>query len=184
LRKTYRVLLGVGLAALVLLASCSQPGASSTPPSNADAQTITKNVMAAISAAFSASGASVKSVPGGKGVTSQTITTYPISFSNSYYSASGTVTINGTVTTANVTITFRGYSYNGVTFSSGTATIAYTADSSTNDFSFVYTGNFNITYNGTPYTFSWNLTANFTYPSTYAYTGTFTINGTTYTYTG
>lgn len=67
MRKTYRVLLGVGLAALVLLASCSQPGASSTPPSNADAQTISKNVIAALSAAMSG----VKSLNGAKGLASQ-----------------------------------------------------------------------------------------------------------------
>lgn len=183
MRKTYRVLLGVGLAALVLLASCSQPGASSTPPSPAQAKTITANVIAAISAAFTASGAGTKAASG-KGLASQD-TTYSGSYSGNGYTVAYTATsYTAGGGTATVTITFSGYSYSGVTFSSGKAILAYTADAA-GDFNFAYTGNFNITYNGTAYTFGWNLTANYTAATTsYTYSGTYTIDGQSYTYTG
>ncbi len=180
MRTAYRVFLGVGLAALVFLASCSQPGASSTPPSNAQAQTMTTNVMTALSAAMTASGASYKSLNSGKGLASQTT----ISYSGAGYTVTGYYNSSGSGVSANITITFTSFSSNGITFSSGSANLVLTIDSAGNE-TLVYTGNFNITYQGTPYTFGWNLTYSYVVsPYSITYTGYFTIDGQQYTYTG
>jgi len=179
-RTVHRILLGVGLAALVFLASCSQPGASSsTPPSPAQAQTITKNVVAALQAAMSG----VKGTNPGKGLSAQT------TYNGNGFSVSYTTSTSGTTNTYNVSITFTGYSYtygsDTVVFNSGTATMVMTVDSSSGNISLVYNGNFNITYDGTPYTFSWNITYNYTGSTgVYTYTGTYTIDGQTYTWSG
>ena len=49
------------------------------------------------------------------------------------------------------------------------------------DFTATYTGNFNISYQGTAYDFSWVIDISVT-SSTYSFTGSFTIDGQTYTY--
>ena len=187
MKTAHRVLLGLGLAALVFLASCSQPGSSSsTPPSNAQAQIITTNVLAAMQAALGASPASYKTSKGVGTQSNPAPGTYSFGPNNeSGYTISGSYTWTGSyVSSATLTITFASYTYNNVTLNSGTATMALTGDAS-GDENLVYTGSFNITYQGTPYTFGWDLTYNYVASgTTITYSGYFTIDGQQYTYTG
>ena len=89
--------------------------------------------------------------------------------------------------TFSMTITFSGYSYSGITFNSGSASYHVTATmgvGTTISWSGTYTGSFNLTYEGSKYDYGWNLTLVSSTGSDFTYSGSFTINGKSYSYSG
>ena len=183
--KKRRAFLGLFLFLVVvaLVVGCSHPGASSTPPSNSQAQSMNEAVIAAVGAAFSGSGSPALSIMGTKNKYSGLyIPRTSFSYNGGTYSISGSDNQSGSCCTYpetfTLTITFNGYTADGVTFNSGSATLTMNATDA-NDFTLTYVGNFNITYQATAYTFAWNIDVTDS-SSTIAYTGNFTIDGETY----
>ena len=174
------------IAVAALLVGCSHPGAYSTPPSNSQAQSMNAAVITAVGAAFSGSGSPPLSIVGtSKMYSGLYIPRASFSYTGATYSITGSDNQSGgTVTypeTFTLTITFSGYTADGVTFNSGSATLTMDATDA-NDFTLSYVGNFDITYQGTPYTFTWTIDVTDS-SSTITYSGNFTIDGTTYTFT-
>jgi hypothetical protein len=109
--------------------------------------------------------------------------------SSSSGSASGTgwtATYDYTYTGVNdysydIVFTWDGFTHGDVTLSSGTVEFVITVLSSTS-LTYDYTGDFNVIYQGVAHAFSWDI--NYVYDSPdYSYSGSFTIDGTTYSYT-
>jgi hypothetical protein len=172
-----------GLAAIVILFGCTQPGGS-TPPSASQAQTMNTSVIAAINAALSTSGTPALSLV--KTKTSLSLPTLPKTTSfpiyGNGYTINGTENTTGNPQTFDLTITFNNYTYQNVTLTSGSATINVSYNTTTNAFTGSYTGSFDIMYQGQSYTYSWNITFSYDGVSVYSFNGTFVIDGTTYTY--
>ncbi len=174
--------LSVVMAALALLSGCSQPASA---PSSSQAQAMNASVITAVGSAFAGSGSGAPLSLVRVGTTVDPLTVVAVkgmqTWSGPGYTITGMESTLGVYPeTFDLTITFNGYSADGVTFNSGSAALNMTVTDAT-DLTATYSGSFDITYQGTPYTFSWTINISVT-SSTASYTGSFTINGTTYSY--
>ena len=81
-----------------------------------------------------------------------------------------------------MTMTFSTYASTGVTIVSGTATYGLSVSGSSE--SLTYSGTLSILYSGVSYSYIFNIAATESSSGTVTYSGTYTINGYSYTYGG
>jgi hypothetical protein len=178
--KKFYLILFVGVLVLPML-SCGSgsSGPSGSGPSQETAVIIAQCAMDAVSSAFDQATDSKKNITKG----------------NEKYTHTGsgwTADVTFTYDDSNVTpyiydleFSWSDYSYTntntGKTITLSDGTTSFIEDiKSINDIKYTYSGDFDVSYNGTTYNFSWNLIYAFT--TSASYTGTFTIDGTTYNF--
>jgi hypothetical protein len=179
------LLITVLLSAALMVGCSGAGGGGQTGPalSDSEAQAVTGTVAAGVQAAISNAMASAFSSVKGIGER----TSYPISASGPGYTVSGTESEDASGASFSLTITFSGYTYSGITFNSGSASYHVTVtlgSGGTESWNGTYTGSFNLTYGGGKYDYGWNLTMASSNGASFTYSGSFTINGKSYSWTG
>lgn len=166
-----------GFIAFSLL-GCSDDGdsgnnAATGSMTQSEAQVISTKAMTAIASAMT----TVNSK------STRAIVDTPIDITNETWSASGTISSDDTTTypiTTDITFIWNEFVYEDVTLSSGTAQFVSTM-SSASEITYKYTGTFVILYQGISYNYAWDIDGSMNGQSI-TYTGTFTVDGVTYTW--
>lgn len=169
------------LAVMALLVGCGE----AAPMSDEDANAMAAKVLLASSTALE----STTSTVSGRKITKATETLEDVVYNDpsGLYSAtvSGTVSSNGLDQSLNLNIdfAFNSFTQNDVTLA-GNCSISYIVELYANQVSSMsigFTGDFDVTYEGITYDFSWNLTATLNMQG-YTESGTFKVNGYQYDY--
>jgi glucose/arabinose dehydrogenase len=170
----------------IALAGCSDSSSSKTkPPTQPSAEMVTLSTNVTTAVAYAMVEVQVAAMSPKKGI-SKAIQNIEYDDCGGGWCATGSMSYNDNAPYYPMTMDFdvewdNYISSNGVVLESGTC--GYVMDmTSQTQFSYDYTGDFVVTYQGDTYDFGWDMSIDYS-TSGYSYTGTFTVDSVTYTYT-